>query len=145
MVQEKPLGIGPSTFAHTFGEEEHNTWLKGFTAYGWLGGFSYVALVLWTIAAATPLLFKPRPWQGMVQCAYAVFIGHVLIHNVIDNDHWRHLFLIYGILWGAIAAEKLHVRAGRQALAATLSQARRRIHAPLTIPRGPRPATAAAR
>jgi hypothetical protein len=110
LVQEKPLGIGPSTFAEEFGEEEHNTWLKGFTVYGWLGGFSYVALVLWTLAAATPLLFKPRPWQGIIQCTYAVFLGHVFIHNVIDNDHWRHLFLIYGILWGAIAAEKLRVR-----------------------------------
>jgi hypothetical protein len=29
---------------------------------------------------------------------------------VIDNDHWRHLFLLYGILWGIIAAEKGFVR-----------------------------------
>jgi hypothetical protein len=66
----------------------------------------------------------------------------VLVHNVIDNDHWRHLFLIYGILWGAIAAEKLHVRAARQALAATLSEVRRRIDVPLAVPRGQRPAAA---
>ncbi len=141
MIQEKPLGIGPSTFAHTFGEEEHNTWLKGFTAYGWLGGFSYIVLALWTIAAATPLLFKPRPWQGIVQCTYAVFIGHILIHNVIDNDHWRHLFLIYGILWGAIAAEKIHVSQGRRAAGLALMRARKVIR-PSVIPRGPRPAPA---
>jgi hypothetical protein len=23
---------------------------------------------------------------------------------VIDIDHWRHVFLLFGILWGAIAA-----------------------------------------
>lgn len=117
LAQENPLGIGPYTFGYLFGEEEHNMWLKGFMTYGWLGGFSYVILVLWTLAAATPLLFKPRPWQAAFQCVYAVFVGHLLIHNVIDNDHWRHLFLIYGLLWGTIAAEKMHVRRMRRAAA----------------------------
>jgi hypothetical protein len=65
-----------------------------------------------TLVAAAPLLFKPRPWLPIVQCAYATFIGHLIIHNVIDNDHWRHLFLIYAILWGAIASEKM-LRRGR--------------------------------
>jgi hypothetical protein len=36
--------------------------------------------------------------------------GQILIHNVIDNDHWRHLFLLYGILWGIIAADRRYVR-----------------------------------
>jgi hypothetical protein len=110
LIQEKPLGIGPSQFAHMFGEEEHNMWLKGFTVYGWLGGFSYIILAVWTVAASFPLLFKPRPWLPVVQCTWAVLVGHLLIHNVIDNDHWRHLFLLYGILWGAIAAEKMRRR-----------------------------------
>jgi hypothetical protein len=87
-------------------------WLKGFTTYGWLGGFAYIILAAWTLAAAAPLLFKPRPWQGIAQCAYVVLLGHILIHNVIDNDHWRHLYLIYGVLWGMIAAEKFARRRG---------------------------------
>jgi len=91
-------------------------WLKGFTTYGWLGGFAYVALVLWTIAAALPLLFKRRPWQPFLQAAFAVYVGQVLIHNVIDNDHWRHLFLLYGMLWGIIAADKASVRTARRAV-----------------------------
>ena len=110
LMQEKPFGIGPLVFSKLYGEDEHNMWLKGFTTYGWLGGFSYIALVIWTLAAAAPLTLRPRPWQGIVQCTYAAFVGQVLIHNVIDNDHWRHLFLIYGILWGAIAAEKMVAR-----------------------------------
>jgi O-antigen ligase len=110
LVQERPFGLGPFVFAKQLGEDEHNMWLKGFTVYGWLGGFSYLILVVWTLAVATPLVFKPRPWQAIVQCTYAAYVGHLLIHNVIDNDHWRHLFLIYGILWGAAAAEKMFVR-----------------------------------
>ena len=114
LVQENPLGLGPFEFGYTLGEDEHNMWLKGFTTYGWLGGFSYIILAIWTLAAAAPLLFKPRPWQPLVQCTYVVFLGHLMIHNVIDNDHWRHLFLIYGILWGAIAAEKMLAREMRR-------------------------------
>ena len=110
LVQERPLGLGPFEFGRSFGEDEHNTWLKGFTVYGWLGGFAYIVLAVWTVVAAAPLLFKPRPWLPMVQCTYVVFLGHLIVHNVIDNDHWRHVFLIYGILWGAIAAEKMLAR-----------------------------------
>ena len=106
LVQEHPLGIGPQQFGRMFGEDEHNMWLKGFTTYGWIGGFSYIVLVVWTLAASFPLLFKQRPWTPVVQCAFAVYVGHVMIHNVIDNDHWRHLFLLYGMLWGAVAAER---------------------------------------
>ena len=114
LMQEKPFGIGPEQFGPIFGEDEHNMWLKGFTTYGWLGGFAYIILVAWTLAAAAPLLFKPRPWQPIVQCTYVVFLGHVFVHNVIDNDHWRHLYLMYGLLWGAIAAEKMFARQRRR-------------------------------
>ena len=114
LVQEKPLGLGPFEFGARYGEDEHNTWLKAFTTYGWLGGFSYAILAIWTLAAATPLLFKSRPWQPVIQCTYAVFVGHLLVHSVIDTNHWRHLFLIYGMLWGTIAAEKIRQRRERQ-------------------------------
>lgn len=105
LIQEHPFGLGPFEFGKMMGEDEHNMWLKGFTAYGWLGGFAYIALVAWTLAIATPLVFKKRPWTPFIQCVYAVYLGHLMIHSVIDNDHWRHLFLIYGLLWGAYALE----------------------------------------
>lgn len=105
LIQENPFGLGPFQFGIRMGEDEHNMWLKGFTAYGWLGGFSYIALVIWTLVIATPLVFKNRPWTPFVQSVYAVYLGHLMIHNVIDNDHWRHVFLIYGLLWGLYALE----------------------------------------
>lgn len=106
LVPETPLGLGPYVFGDRYGEDEHNTWLKAFTVYGWLGGFAYAILAIWTVAATVPLLFRHRPWQPLVQCTFAVFVGHLLIHSVIDANHWRHLFLLYAILWAAIAAEK---------------------------------------
>lgn len=124
LVQEHPLGIGPLVFSTLFGEDEHNMWLKGFTTYGWLGGFAYIILVLWTIVASARILFKPRPWQAALHCIFAVYLGQVMIHNVIDNDHWRHLFLLYGLLWGLIAADKIYSRAARQSASLTPAAAR---------------------
>jgi hypothetical protein len=34
LIQEHPLGLGPFEFGKMMGEDEHNMWLKGFTAYG---------------------------------------------------------------------------------------------------------------
>ncbi|MCX5577555.1 O-antigen ligase family protein [Kaistia terrae] len=114
LIQEHPLGLGPFQFGIRMGEDEHNMWLKGFTAYGWLGGFAYIALVVWTLVIATPLIFKKRPWTPFIQSVYAVYLGHLIIHNVIDNDHWRHLFLLYGLLWGIYSVEWKTRRLARQ-------------------------------
>lgn len=107
LVMQTPLGIGPLEFWKYFSEDPHNVYLKGFIAYGWLGGLSYITLVLWTLAALFPLLFKPRPWQGYVVCVFAVLLGHCLVGMIIDTDHWRHVYLLYGLAWGMIGAEKL--------------------------------------
>ncbi|PPE79987.1 hypothetical protein C3941_11350 [Kaistia algarum] len=132
LIQEHPLGLGPFQFGLAMGEDEHNMWLKGFTVYGWLGGFAYITLALWTLVIATPLIFLKRAWTPFIQCVYAVYIGHLMIHNVIDNDHWRHLFLIYGLLWGAYAAERSRRPAGT---VRPPSQPSLIITAPVTLPR----------
>ena len=106
LIFEKPFGVGPFQFGKIFGEDEHNMWLKGFMVYGWLGGFAYIALAVWTVVISVPLLFKRRPWQPIIISAFCAYLGHLIVHSVIDNDHWRHLFLIYGILWGGYVAER---------------------------------------
>ena len=102
----KPLGIGPLEFGYIFTEDTHNNFVKALMDYGWLGFFSWVAMNLWTLIAGFKLLFRPRPWLPYFQIAYVVFLGHVLIGNVIDTDHWRHFYLMIGIVWGCIALEK---------------------------------------
>lgn len=135
MVQEHPLGIGPFKFGLTFGEDEHNTWLKGFTVYGWLGGVAYLTLAVWTVRVATPLLFRSAPWQGFYVCAYAVFVSHLFTHILIDQDSWRHVFLMYGILWGAVAAERLRWHRGRAASPTVRGPVR--VFAGASLPRSP--------
>jgi hypothetical protein len=130
LIQEHPLGLGPFEFGKMMGEDEHNMWLKGFTAYGWIGGFAYIALVVWTFLIAVPLLLRSYPWTPFIQCVFAVYVGHLVVHNVIDNDHWRHLFLIYGLLWGAHA---LDYKAKRKMLAQPTARAM--VFGPVALPR----------
>ncbi|MGH6926431.1 MAG: O-antigen ligase family protein [Propylenella sp.] len=111
MMLDHPLGIGAIEFGRHFSEDEHNIWLKTLTTYGWLGFAAWLTLVLWTLVAAFPLVFRSGPLQPVMQIAYVVFFGHIVIATVIDVDHWRHLFLLFGLLWGGIAADRAATQA----------------------------------
>ncbi|MBO6539247.1 MAG: hypothetical protein JJ969_07585 [Rhizobiaceae bacterium] len=105
MAMEHPLGIGPLEFGQMFGEDTHNIWLKSLLDYSWLGFAAYLTLIVWTIAGGFRILFRDRPWQPFLLTAYVVFIGHVLLGTVIDTNHWRHFYLLLGMIWGAMALE----------------------------------------
>lgn len=113
MAMEKPLGIGPMVFSTIFPEDEHNIWLKSLTTYGWLGFLCYLTLIVWTLAAAFRALLRNRPWQPFLMISFITLIGHTAIGFVIDTDHWRHFYLLLGILWGCLALEWRHNRAAR--------------------------------
>ncbi|MGB7287763.1 MAG: O-antigen ligase family protein [Salaquimonas sp.] len=102
----RPLGIGPLEFGFIFGEDTHNNFVKALMDHGWIGFISWVAINLWTMISGFKLLFRQRPWLPYLQIAYVVFVGHFIIGNVIDTDHWRHFYLLIGIIWGCIALEK---------------------------------------
>ncbi len=111
MSMERPLGIGPLVFGQIFREDEHNTWLKTLTTYGWLGFFCWVSMICWTIYIGFRNLLRERPWQPFLMIAWIVILGHVGIGNVIDTDHWRHLYMLIGIVWGCGALELKYQRA----------------------------------
>lgn len=113
LALEKPLGIGPLVFGQIYGEDTHNIWLKMLMDYGWIGFVSFLALTVWTIAAGFRLLLRERPWQPYVLCAYVVYLGHVGLGTFIDTDHWRHFYMLFGLIWGGIALEyRYHRQAG---------------------------------
>jgi O-antigen ligase len=110
MALEHPLGIGALVFGTIFGEDTHNIWLKTLMDYGWLGFVSFLALTLWTIVAGFRILLRDRPWQPYLLCAYVAFIGNIGLGTFIDIDHWRHVYLLLGLIWGAIALEYRYQR-----------------------------------
>lgn len=110
MATEHPLGIGPLNFGRLLGEDTHNIWLKALMDYGWLGFVAFTLLIGSTLVGGFRILFRDRPWQPYLLCAYIVFVGHVGLGTVIDMDHWRHFYLLIGLVWGAMALEGRHER-----------------------------------
>lgn len=115
LALERPLGIGALQFGEIYREDTHNIWLKALLDYGWLGFAAYAGLIGWTLAAGMRILFRDRPWQPYLLCAYVVLVGHVALGAIIDTDHWRHFYLLLGLVWGGIALEYRHRRSRRAA------------------------------
>jgi positive regulator of sigma E activity len=44
------------------------------------------------------------PWQYYLLPAYAVFVGEIIEGMIVDTDHWRHFFLLLGLIWGLTVA-----------------------------------------
>jgi O-antigen ligase len=105
LATEHPLGIGPLEFGQIYGEDTHNIWLKALMDYGWLGFASWLTMIVWTLAGGFKIMFRERPWQPYLLCAWVTLVGHVALGTVIDTDHWRHFYLLIGMVWGAFALE----------------------------------------
>lgn len=120
---EHPLGIGPLQFWLLFVEDPHNSFLNAFLSGGWLAGFCYLALAVVTIVMSTRFLFVRTPWQPLYHAIYAAYVGTIAEGAIIDIDHWRHYFLILGLLWGLMAASRQYVAAAPTASAASLRPA----------------------
>ncbi len=124
LAMEHPLGIGPLVFGQIFGEDTHNIWLKALLDYGWLGFACWTIMIGWTVAAGFRILFRDRPWQPYFLCVYVVLLGHIALGSIIDTDHWRHFYLLLGLVWGGIALERRHQHAqGRTVGAPTAPRA----------------------
>jgi O-antigen ligase/polysaccharide polymerase Wzy-like membrane protein len=104
MIFDLPLGVGPLQFSKYFPEDPHNSFLDAFMAGGWLGGFSFFALVLVTLWIGLRHVFVRTPWQTTYIAVYCVFLGEVGESYIIDVQHWRHYYLIMGLVWGLLVA-----------------------------------------
>jgi hypothetical protein len=101
---DRPLGYGPLQFADHYGEAPHNVYLNAFSAYGWLGGVSYMAFVILTLWMGIRFAFVDVPWRNLHLAALATFAGVSMVGFVVDTDHWRHFFFLAGLIWGCAAA-----------------------------------------
>jgi hypothetical protein len=115
-VLDFPNGMGPFEFARVFGLQQHNVYLQGFLVYGWVGGTAYILMLLVTMLVGLRSVLVATPWQLGAITAFGAFVGEVGEGMVIDTDHWRHFFLLLGMVWGFAAATRHHVQQERQAI-----------------------------
>jgi hypothetical protein len=118
MALDLPFGIGPLQFHRYFPEDTHNSYLNAFMSGGWLSGICYPTLIFTTVVLGFRHLFVRVPWQRAYLAIFSAFLGTVGESFVIDTDHWRHFWMMLGVMWGMIAAAQRYRTAGAPVAAA---------------------------
>jgi hypothetical protein len=101
---DRPNGFGPKRYHFMFRFDPHNTYLNSFASGGWISGIAFLGLVLSTTYVGLRLSFRPSPYQRYAQILFATHLTFVLQSFQIDIDHWRHVYLVWGAIWGLEAA-----------------------------------------
>jgi O-antigen ligase len=114
LALDHPFGLGPLQFPRVLPEAPHNVYLNAFMSGGWLAGFAYLTLTAITVVMGLRYIMARTPWRATYHAIYAAYLGLVFESAVIDSDHWRHYFLILGVLWGLMVATQARARATTQ-------------------------------
>lgn len=106
---DRPFGIGPLQFARFFPEDPHNVYLNSFMAGGWIGGIGYLVLTGSTLIVGLVASLVRTPWQPLTIAVFATFCGLAFEGQIIDSDHWRHFWVLAGLLWGLAISKRVAV------------------------------------
>jgi O-antigen ligase len=128
MIMQNPIGVGVLQLEKIFPEPIHNIWLSSFVNYGWGGGVAWVTLVIASFVVS--LRNTRRTGSEIPLVLLFSLIGVILGASLHEGEHWRHMWLCFGLVWGFNAAN----------FAADKAPARRRT-APGPV-RAPRPQVA---
>ena len=105
LALDHPWGIGPGEFATLrIREEPHNVYVTVFHVYGWGGGFFFYLMIAATLWKGSAMLLRPSPYRLMAIPVMATFTMVIAESIIIDSDHWRHLYLLVGLVWGLSTA-----------------------------------------
>lgn len=104
MLLDAPNGFGPLRFRWHFNQADpHNVFINAFASYGWLGGLFWLGLMAATCYVGWRLVFRRGATQLHAIAIWSVLFVTILQGLQIDTDHWRHLYLMMGLVWGLAA------------------------------------------
>lgn len=106
MLVERPEGFGPLRYRLIFDLEPHNSYIGAFANDGWVGGFTWIAIVLTTSVVGFRLMFAASPFRRLAQVFWPSLFVLLVQGFQIDVDHWRQVFLCFGAVWGMEAARQ---------------------------------------
>ncbi len=100
-----PWGLGPLEFRNLrVKEEPHDSYVNVLHVYGWGGGAMFILFIVITIWRGVRFVIRPSPNRLLLIPLIAVWIPLAVEAAIIDLDHWRHFFLIGGLIWGVTAS-----------------------------------------
>ena len=87
-----------------FGQDPHNSYVGAFADGGWFGGLLNIYIVFLTTFIGFRLVLKTSPYQRLAQVYFPALLVFYLQALQIDIDHWRHVYIMLGSVWGLEAA-----------------------------------------
>ena len=107
LLLERFFGFGPLQFRHVLDQDPHEVYLNAFASYGWIGGLSFLAFTASTLVVGWRLVFAPGPYRMEAIAVWSCLLVQMIQGLQIDTDHWRHLYLLFGLLYGLAAADRI--------------------------------------
>jgi O-antigen ligase len=94
------FGVGPGQYAQDIGIAAHSTYLRALGEEGVLGFILIVALFLVTLILAWGNVVAGRTTFGISSgLLLGLWVGLIANSIFIDTLHWRHLWLVAGLIW----------------------------------------------
>jgi hypothetical protein len=95
-----PFGIGPGQFEDFVTISAHSLYVRALAEQGVLGLVVVVAIVIATLAFATANAVAGRDTYGVGSAPLlAAWAGIVVNSAFVDTVHWRHFWLVAGLIW----------------------------------------------
>jgi O-antigen ligase len=102
-----PVGIGPGQFDVLAPVSTHSTFIRTFAEQGILGLVCWVAIVITTLVLAGRNAVLGRDSHGVGSAAlFASWLGLIASSFFVDTLHWRHLWLVAGLIWVGTIADR---------------------------------------
>jgi hypothetical protein len=97
-----PVGVGPGNFQFHYPIETHSTYVRVLAEQGPFGLVLWISLCLVTLGLAIANAFAGRNAAGIGSAALlGCWCGLLFNSFVVDTLHWRHLWVVAGLIWAA--------------------------------------------
>ena len=105
---QTPLGVGPNRTESSFGMNPHNVYIKTVVENGWLGGVVFLITIVLIVAQGIRAATRDWPFRDSAIVVFSSLVGIVAESMIIDTLHWRHFFLLLGMMSGLTILMRHH-------------------------------------
>ncbi|MBO9531365.1 MAG: O-antigen ligase family protein [Solirubrobacteraceae bacterium] len=114
IAEQYPLGVGPGQFQFHHPIETHSTYVRTLAEQGPLGLVFWLAICLTTLFFAVGNALAGRRSGGIGSAALlGAWCGLLFNSAVVDTLHWRHLWVVAGLIWAGTLTGRRDERAAR--------------------------------
>jgi O-antigen ligase len=100
LSESHPIGIGPGQFEVASPVSAHSTYVRALAEEGLLGLIAIGSLLLGTLIVAGRNVVLGRGTAGLSSTALlAAWVGLLANSVFVDTLHWRHLWILAGLIW----------------------------------------------